>query len=97
MIQNLHQQVRSSATTFEKTTEHFGLQPEKKEGIRESGNSEDKKQIIKGALSSISSGLKENLKRKSPSDKNEGYEYKQLEKQIKNLGIDSERSPLTWS
>ena len=59
---------------------------EKPKGIKELGTAIEKRQIIKESLSNIFRGIKEKIKRKSSIDKQEESEYKQLEKEIQNLG-----------
>jgi hypothetical protein len=58
----------------------------RKEDIKELGSAEEKKQIIKESLLNIFKGIKEKIKRKPKINKKEEADYKELEKEIKELG-----------
>jgi hypothetical protein len=53
---------------------------------KDSDVAEERKQIIKEALSNIFKGMKENMKWKSSDNKKEDLDYKQLEREIQSLG-----------
>ncbi len=63
---------------------------EEQGGIKELGSAAEKKQIIKEYLLNIFRGIKEKIKKK-PLGKKEEFSYKDLEKQIKELGNSLEK------
>ena len=62
------------------------LEEDTKKKELKSGLKGEKKQIIKESLSGIFKGIKEKIKRKPRGNEKEELNYKELEKEIKNLG-----------